>query len=299
MVSAHGNSAAQKWNFLGQESNEELGLNWLTFRYRNYMPELGRFFGVDPVSSEYMSISTFQFAHNNPIWKIEIEGLEGQEKQGKDVEHHEPVKVIVKTNAAGVTGGIVATKTIQTTTKKAAIELSKSYIDDAGKLVLDGTSKSGIGGKALALAGKALGVIAMVLTPGKLGNGNKPDSDLKIDEKLQVDSPILKPEDQKIEDSPIRRFDSDDNVSFLMGDSERGDSTKGKAKLFTRKGGLGHAIEAFHFLNPENVRELDDGSLIGTLPDGRKVNVRPRSSDGRPTLEIQDGKKRIKFRFDE
>jgi RHS repeat-associated protein len=57
--------------------NEELGLNWLTFRYRNYMPEIGRFFGVDPIAEDYMTISTYQFAHNSPVWKIELEGLEG------------------------------------------------------------------------------------------------------------------------------------------------------------------------------------------------------------------------------
>ncbi len=30
----------------------------------------------------------------------------------------------------------------------------------------------------------------------------------------------------------------------------------------------------------------------------RKVNVRNHSSDGRPTLEIQDGKNRIKIRYE-
>ncbi|MEP3445575.1 MAG: RHS repeat-associated core domain-containing protein, partial [Flavobacteriaceae bacterium] len=64
--------------YLGQEINKELGLDWLTFRYRNYMPEIGRFFGVDPISEEYFSISTYQFAHNSPVWKIELEGLEGK-----------------------------------------------------------------------------------------------------------------------------------------------------------------------------------------------------------------------------
>ena len=77
--------------FLGQETNNELGLNWLTFRYRNYMPEIGRFFGVDPVSEDYMSISTYQFAHNNPIWKIELEGLEGVPVNNFDALNHEPV----------------------------------------------------------------------------------------------------------------------------------------------------------------------------------------------------------------
>jgi RHS repeat-associated protein len=90
-VSSIGNSVAQKWNFLGQESNEELGLNWLTFRYRNYDAAIGRFFGVDPISEDYMSISTYQFAHNNPVWKIEIEGLEGYPLTGTDNLNYEPV----------------------------------------------------------------------------------------------------------------------------------------------------------------------------------------------------------------
>ena len=67
----------ENWKYLNQEHQKELGLNWITFRHRNYMPDVGRFFSVDPVSEEYMSISTYQFAHNNPIWKIELEGLEG------------------------------------------------------------------------------------------------------------------------------------------------------------------------------------------------------------------------------
>lgn len=35
----------------------------------------------------------------------------------------------------------------------------------------------------------------------------------------------------------------------------------------------------------------------GTDEKGRRVNVRPNSSDGRPTLEIQDGKNRTKIRY--
>ncbi|CAM1359482.1 conserved hypothetical protein [Tenacibaculum litoreum] len=71
--------------YLGQEMNKEFGLNWLTFRYRNYMPELGRFFGVDPISEKFYNISTYQVSHNNPVWKIEIEGLEGEETSGVDI----------------------------------------------------------------------------------------------------------------------------------------------------------------------------------------------------------------------
>lgn len=46
--------------------------------------------GVDPVSEDYISISTYQFAHNNPVWKIEIEGLEGAVTSGQDIINQEP-----------------------------------------------------------------------------------------------------------------------------------------------------------------------------------------------------------------
>jgi hypothetical protein len=50
---------------------------------------------------------------------------------------------------------------------------------------------------------------------------------------------------------------------------------------------------------PIDVIALPNGGRRGILPDGRQINVRPDSSDGRPTLEIQDGKNRIKVRCTE
>ncbi|WP_254519198.1 DUF6443 domain-containing protein [Aquimarina sp. Aq78] len=73
------------YGYLNQEEQNELGLNWLSFRHRNYIPEIGRFFGVDPVAGDYVTISPYQFAHNNPVWKVELEGLEGQELDGFDL----------------------------------------------------------------------------------------------------------------------------------------------------------------------------------------------------------------------
>lgn len=85
------NGRDHKYDYLSQERQEELGLNWVTFRYRNADPAIGRFFGVDPISEDYMSISTYQFAHNNPVWKVELEGLEGGVTAGFDSQSYEPV----------------------------------------------------------------------------------------------------------------------------------------------------------------------------------------------------------------
>ena len=103
-ISSLGNSTAQKWDYLGQERQEELGLNWVTFRHRNADPALGRFFGVDPVSEDYMSISTYQFAHNSPVWKIELEGLEGVNTNPNsiDVPNHEPVRGHTNTGSMAI-----------------------------------------------------------------------------------------------------------------------------------------------------------------------------------------------------
>lgn len=90
---APGETVLNKYKFLGQERQDELGLNWDSFRHRNYDYAIGRFMGIDPISEDYFSISTYQFAHNNPVWKIEIEGLEGQPTVGFDIINNEPIQI--------------------------------------------------------------------------------------------------------------------------------------------------------------------------------------------------------------
>ena len=83
-----------QYKYLGQEWQDELGLDWYSMKWRNADPAIGRFMGIDPISEDYMSISTYQFAHNNPVWKIEIEGLEGQtSNETGDVINDEPTAV--------------------------------------------------------------------------------------------------------------------------------------------------------------------------------------------------------------
>ena len=93
------------------------------------------------------------------------------------------------------------------------------------------------------------------------------------------------------------------SVDDLIKNSKLGRGTKGRTKQFDRSGGLDQANKDFDSLGPQNVRDIDTPfgpGRTGTLPDGRQVNIRPGSSNGGPpTLEIQQGKNRIKFRFDE
>ncbi|PKP23960.1 MAG: hypothetical protein CVU03_14105, partial [Bacteroidetes bacterium HGW-Bacteroidetes-2] len=65
-----------KYKFQGQEHQDEFGLNWDSFKYRNYMPDIGRFFNVDPLTEKYNSWSPFAFSGNRVIDARELEGLE-------------------------------------------------------------------------------------------------------------------------------------------------------------------------------------------------------------------------------
>lgn len=163
------------------------------------MPEIGRFFGVDPVSSEYMSISTFQFAHNNPIWKIEIEGLEGKSVNKSDAISHDPVKVVTNSSKGPATS-FVGFKLVETTTKKVATEAVKNEVK---KEVVKQIAKRTILAR-LAMFSRFLGPGLIIKkfdapSPEMMEKAFEP----KIDEKLKVDNIELKPETDN--DSPIRR----------------------------------------------------------------------------------------------
>ncbi len=94
---------------------------------------------------------------------------------------------------------------------------------------------------------------------------------------------------------------SDDVIDDLFKRSTPGRKTKGRTLQRDIPGGLQEANDAFDALNPSNVKQIDTPfgpGRVGQLPDGRTVIVRSGSSnDGPPTLEIQKGKKKIKFRF--
>lgn len=62
--------------FQGQEINEELGLNWLSFKWRNYDPSLARFHNIDPLAEQYNYQSPYNFSENRVIDGVELEGLE-------------------------------------------------------------------------------------------------------------------------------------------------------------------------------------------------------------------------------
>ena len=74
-VSALGNSAAKKWQFGGKEYNEEFGLNWYDYGFRNYQADLGRWMNIDPLAEAYTNTSAYAYVDNNPVFFVDPDGL--------------------------------------------------------------------------------------------------------------------------------------------------------------------------------------------------------------------------------
>ncbi|WP_068944518.1 MULTISPECIES: RHS repeat domain-containing protein [Chryseobacterium] len=67
-----GNSSYQ-YKFQGQELQET---GFYSFKWRNYMPDVGRFFNIDPLSEKYSYQSHYNFSENAVVAHRELEGLE-------------------------------------------------------------------------------------------------------------------------------------------------------------------------------------------------------------------------------
>jgi len=60
----------------GKELHNWNGLNWSDYGARWYMPEIGRFTGVDPIADQYPHVSVYNYAENEPIGHIDLWGLQ-------------------------------------------------------------------------------------------------------------------------------------------------------------------------------------------------------------------------------
>jgi RHS repeat-associated protein len=56
--------------------DEDADLGWLDYGFRNYDPQIGRFPQLDPLSWEYPYYTPYQFAGNDPIANVDLDGLE-------------------------------------------------------------------------------------------------------------------------------------------------------------------------------------------------------------------------------
>jgi RHS repeat-associated protein len=68
------NNVEQKYTYNSKEEQDELGLGWLDFGRRMYQPDIGRFMVHDRFTEKFFMLSPYQFAANNPLSFIDING---------------------------------------------------------------------------------------------------------------------------------------------------------------------------------------------------------------------------------
>jgi len=71
------NGTGYRYGFNGKEQDKETSnTNTYDYGFRIYNPALGRFLSVDPLTKSYPWYTPYQFAGNNPIAAIDLDGLE-------------------------------------------------------------------------------------------------------------------------------------------------------------------------------------------------------------------------------
>lgn len=109
--------------YQGQERQDELGLNWDSFKWRNYDYALGRFMSIDPLSEKYAYQSPYNFSENRVVDCRELEGLEAVKSTSeKEVNVEVRVKPINKTYAYPLND-----EQIDTAMKNFTSQTEKSY----------------------------------------------------------------------------------------------------------------------------------------------------------------------------
>ncbi|GAA4316372.1 RHS repeat-associated core domain-containing protein [Compostibacter hankyongensis] len=59
------------------EFSDGVGLEWYSYGMREYDPQIGRFPQLDPLTDKFPALTPYQYASNDPIANIDLDGLEG------------------------------------------------------------------------------------------------------------------------------------------------------------------------------------------------------------------------------
>jgi RHS repeat-associated protein len=68
-------TSVRKYRHRSYEFQDELGLNWYDFGMRGYMPDIGRWGGVDMLAETSRRFSPYAYCLNNPVYFIDVDGM--------------------------------------------------------------------------------------------------------------------------------------------------------------------------------------------------------------------------------
>ena len=83
-------TSLKRYRYVGKERDEETGLYYYGARY--YAAWLARFVSVDPLKNNYPQLASYQYAENDPIGDLDIDGLEGTKTESRDPKENIPDK---------------------------------------------------------------------------------------------------------------------------------------------------------------------------------------------------------------
>lgn len=171
-----------KYKFIGQEWQDELGLNVYDFDNRVYDPATGRFWEMDPLAEQGRRWSPYNYCFDNPVYFQDPDGMwpipgwvksyaSGVYKTAGNI-----VKGVVTSSYASVSNGINATKQVASAyqrggTKAAAKEYFNQVLETSGAKNLVETTKKALKGDPEAIGSTVMNVVA-VAAAHKVGKGS-------------------------------------------------------------------------------------------------------------------------------
>jgi RHS repeat-associated protein len=91
-----GADGSNKYQYNGKEWNDDFGLGWNDYGARFYDAAIGRFFTKDRFAEKYKSLNPYQYAANNPIKFIDVNGDSIQPTDTQRPEFIEEFKQVMK-----------------------------------------------------------------------------------------------------------------------------------------------------------------------------------------------------------
>lgn len=119
-----------------KELIDDADLDWYDYGFRSYDPQIGRFPQLDPLTNDYPELTPYQYASDDPVTNIDVDGLEG-------VNGVKPIKeFIVSGHKAAAQATNLTGKVLTLSAIKLAVVVVKSQI-------LTNSLKEGLSTKAV------------------------------------------------------------------------------------------------------------------------------------------------------